>query len=405
MIYLVSIGVFTSLIMTLVFILLAVQAGIVRKGTGKIVINGDAKKSIAVPLGTTLLSALSDNDIFLPSACGGGGSCGQCRCRVISGGGAILPTELPHLCRADKKENIRLSCQLKVRDDLKIEVPPEIFSIKKYTGVVAGNKNIGTFIKELAVDLDPGQALEFSAGAYMQIDVPKYTASFSEFDICERFRAAWDRTHLFSLSAGTNEPVFRAYSLANPPADNHRMLFTIRIATPPENAPEAPPGVGSSYVFNLKPGDRVVASGPYGDFFVKQSDLEMCFVGGGAGMAPMRSHIRHQLLTVGTNRKITFWYGARDKKEMLYHDEFTALNDQFDNFDYHVALSKPDPKVPWDGMTGFVHKCLYENYLKNHPDPTGIEYYLCGPQPMIDTVNKMLYELGVELEMIAYDQF
>ena len=403
MIYLVSLGVFSGIILVLVLLLLFVETKIVQKGDRKIVINEDEEHPLTVPMGTNLLSALNKNSIYLPSACGGSGSCGLCKCKVLEGGGEIVPTELPHLSRQEKAEHIRLSCQLKIREDLKIEIPPEIFSIKKFAGTVASNKSIGTFIKELVVDLD--EPVEFDAGIYMQIDIPEYAVSFSEFQIEEPYKATWDYYNLWALTAANDEPVFRAYSAANPPSDNQQMMFNVRIATPPPDMPDAPPGIGSSYIFSLKPGDRVTMSGPFGEFKVRESEREMCFVGGGAGMAPMRSHLRHQLLSRHTRRPATFWYGARNRMEMLYDDEFRELDREFDNFSYYVALSDPLPDDEWDGMVGFIHQCLLDRYLRDHPDPTEVEYYLCGPPPMIAAMKSMLDSLGVEPEMIAYDEF
>lgn len=406
LIYLISVSVFSSIILLLVSILLVIEAMVVKKGLRRIVINDDDEKSIDSRTGATLLSALVSKDIFLPSACGGGGSCGQCKCRVLEGGGDILPTEFPHLSRKEKKDNVRLSCQLKIREDLRIEIPPEIFSIRQYNAAVISNRNVATFIKELLLRLDNGQELEFEAGAYVQIDVPEYrNLSYSEFDISERFKSAWERFDLLGLKAAVDEPVYRAYSLANPPSEKKELMFTIRIATPPPDVPGAPPGVGSSYLFSLKPGDRLTLSGPYGDFFVKNTDREMCFVGGGAGMAPMRCHIFHQLNTVGTSRKITFWYGARSLQEMFYEKDFRDLEEKNDNFSFFVALSDPQPEDKWEGMTGFIHQCLFDSYLEDHPDPTEIEYYLCGPPAMLEAVLEMLDSLGVEPEMIAFDSF
>ena len=403
MIYLVSLSIFTGIILVLVLLLLFVENRIVQKGERRIIINEDADEPITAPTGSSLLTALSRNSIYLPSACGGSGSCGLCKCKVTEGGGEILPTELPHLSRQDKAENIRLSCQLKIREDMKVEIPPEIFSIRKFAGTVASNKNVATFIKELIVDLD--EPVEFDAGIYMQIDIPEYSVSFSEFDIEAPFRATWEHYKLWDLKAVNEEPVFRAYSAANPPSDNQRMVFNVRIATPPPDIPEAPPGVGSSYIFSLKPGDRVSMSGPFGEFFVQDTEREMCFVGGGAGMAPMRSHLRHQLLTRRTTRKTTFWYGARNRMEMFYDAEFQEIDEQFKNFSYHVALSEPLPDDKWKGMVGFIHQCLHNHYLQDHPDPSEIEYYLCGPPPMITAMKLMLDNLGVEPEMISYDEF
>jgi Na+-transporting NADH:ubiquinone oxidoreductase subunit F len=401
----VSITVFSSVIGLLVIMLLFLEVKVVKKGDRRIVINDDASKSIQASTGATLLSALAANDIFLPSACGGGGSCGQCRCEITEGGGDILPTELPHLSRQEKKDNIRLACQVKVREDMKIEIPPEIFSIRKYNATVASNDNVSTFIKELVLAMDAGESLDFKAGAYIQIDIPEYEVAFSDFDVADRFRTAWEQFDLWGLRAAAAEPVFRAYSLASPPYENTAIRFTIRIATPPPSVPGAPPGIGSSYVFSLKPGDRVTFSGPYGDFFVKETDREMCFVGGGAGMAPMRSHILHQLNTEKTKRKMTFWYGARSKGEIFYEKEFQELAAKNDNFKFHIALSDPQPEDKWEGMTGFIHERLLDEYLENHPDPGEVEYYLCGPPLMLAAVRDMLDSLGVEPEMIAFDDF
>ena len=403
MIYITSLAVFTSIILILVLMLLFIEARIVKKGDRTIVINDDEDSTLEVPMGTNLLNALVRNKIYLPSACGGSGSCGQCTCRVTEGGGDILPTELPHLSRQDKAENIRLSCQLKVRSDMKIEIPPEIFSIKKYSGVVVSNRNIGAYIKELIVKID--EPVEFEAGQYMQIDIPEYELSFSDFDVDDIFKPDWERFGFFELTAANDEPVYRAYSLANEPAEKQRLMFTIRIATPPPDAKNAPPGIGSSYLFALKPDDPVTLSGPFGDFKVTETDREMCFIGGGAGMAPLRSQIRDQLLRLETGRKMTYWYGARSRKEMLYDKELRELDDKNDNFSYFVALSEPLPEDDWDGLTGFIHQAAFDNYLKDHDDPSEIEYYLCGPPIMVDAVRKMLDSLGVEPEMIQYDEF
>jgi len=405
MIYIVSTTVFSGIIFLLVAMLLMLEAKVVRKGDCRIVVNEDEDKAINVPGSISLLSALLSNKILLPSACGGGGSCGTCKCVVTEGNRGVLPTELPHLSRKERKANIRLACQLKVKEDLKIRIPDEIFSIKKYHASVVSNENVATFIKELVLKLDPGEAVEFKAGAYMQIDIPEYEASFSEFKVSERFRPVWDRFNLWGLKAKSEEPVFRAYSLANPPSEKGILKFTIRIATPPPGKSEIPPGVGSSYTFNLKEGERVTLSGPYGEFFVKDTDREMCFVGGGAGMAPMRSHIFNQLPDKKTKRKMTFWYGARSKAEMFYDEEFRELARTYENFSYYVALSEPQPEDHWEGMTGFIHQCMYSHYLGKHKDPTEIEYYLCGPPPMLNAILKMLDDLGVGPEMIAYDKF
>lgn len=404
MIYFVSTAVFCGVIMILVSVLLLVEAKVVKKGDNRIVINADADKAIQAPSGSTLLSALTGNGVLIPSACGGKGTCGTCKCAVPEGGGDILPTELGHISRRERKDSVRLACQLKVRQDMQIQIPEAFFNIKKYRAVVVSNENVATFIKELVLQLEGGERLDFKAGAYIQIDIPEYEAEFETFKIEDVYRSAWDQFKLWQLKAANVIPIFRAYSLANPPAEGDVLKFTIRIATPPPGA-AAPPGVGSSYVFQLKPGDRVTLSGPYGDFFVKETGREMCFIGGGAGMAPMRSHILHQLEGEHTDRRVTFWYGARSCQEMFYDEEFKALEEEHSNFSYHVALSEPQPEDNWEGLVGFIHQCLLDSYLETHADPTEIEYYLCGPPPMIDAVNRMLYDLGVEDEMIAYDKF
>jgi Na+-transporting NADH:ubiquinone oxidoreductase subunit F len=404
LIYIVSTIVFLSVIMVLVSLLLLVEAKVVKKGDNRIVINTDDGKTIQAPSGSTLLSALSSNGILIPSACGGKGTCGTCKCQVPEGGGEILPTELGHISRREKGAHVRLACQLKVRQDLQIQIPEAFFNIKKYKAKVVSNHNVATFIKELVLQLEGEERLDFKAGAYIQIDIPEYEAAFETFQVEDVYRTAWDQFKLWQLKAGNVEPVFRAYSLANPPAEGEVLKFTIRIATPPPGA-AAPPGIGSSYVFQLNPGDRVTLSGPYGDFFVKETGREMCFIGGGAGMAPMRSHILHQLEGEHTDRRITFWYGARSCQEMFYDDEFKDLESKHPNFSYHVALSEPQPEDHWGGLVGFIHQCLLDTYLDKHEDPTEIEYYLCGPPPMIEAVNRMLFDLGVEDEMIAYDKF
>ena len=407
MIYFVSLTVFSSIIFILVGLLLLVEAKVVKKDDCDIVINDDSDKSLKVPGGSTLLSALAANEIYIPSACGGGGSCGTCKCVVEEGGRGILPTELAHLTRREKKGNVRLSCQVKVKENMKIRLPEEIFNVKKYGATVVSNENVATFIKDLVLKLDSGDELEFKAGAYIQIDIPEHELSFSEFRtrVAERFRPDWDAFNLWRFRSKTEEPIFRAYSVANPPSEKGILEFTIRIATPPLGATEAPPGKGSSYIFNLKPGDRVTLSGPYGDFIAKETDREMCYVGGGAGMAPLRSHIFHQLNTLKTKRKISFWYGARSELELFFEEEFRELERKHENFSFYVALSQPKPEDHWEGMTGFIHQCLYDNYLKNHEDPTEIEFYLCGPPLMIDAIEDMLDNLGVDPEMIAYDKF
>lgn len=402
--YLVALAVFFGVVFFLVVVLLFVESKVVLKGDRKIVINEDPDKSIQTPTGTTLLSAMTQNSILLPSACGGKGSCGLCKCQVTEGGRDILPTELAHLNRNEKLDNIRLSCQLKVKEDMKIRIPDEIFNIKKYDATVVSNENVASFIKELRLKLDPGQKMDFTTGSYIQIDIPEYERTYREIHVGETYKKVWDRFDFWGLKARSEEPVYRAYSMANTPVEEE-LRFTVRIATPPPGAADIPPGVASSYLFTLKPGDRVTLSGPYGDFFVKDTQREMCFIGGGAGMAPLRAHIFYQLLTQNTKRKMTFWYGARSRSEMFYDEEFKELADQFENFSYHVALSEPQPEDNWDGPVGFIHEVAFDQYLKDHPDPTEIEYYLCGPPMMLDAVQNMLDSLGVEPEMIAFDDF
>ncbi|MFW6335324.1 MAG: NADH:ubiquinone reductase (Na(+)-transporting) subunit F [Desulfosalsimonas sp.] len=405
MIFLISTGVFSGVILALVIILLFVESRVARKGESKIVINSDPDNALEVKTGTNLLSALNANQIYLPSACGGSGSCGQCRCRVTKGGGDILPTELPHLTRSEKKENIRLACQLKIREDLEIEIPPEIFAIEKYQAKVVSNKSIGTFIKELAVEPEDGKKISFSPGQYMQIDIPPYRIPYSNFDIAEPFRQTWDRFEMWDIEAENNESIYRAYSLANPPSEPNPLMFTVRIAPPPPDQPGAPAGIGSSYLFTLKPGDSLTLSGPFGDFLVKQTEREMCFIGGGAGMAPIRSQLRELLVHQKTRRTASFWYGARNRQEMLYDEEFKKLDAEFENFSYHVALSEPLSEDNWEGMTGFIHQSIEEHFLKIHPDPSEVEYYLCGPPMMLKACLDTLDSYGVEPEMIAYDEF
>lgn len=405
MIFIISTVVFLTVILFLVGILLLVEARVTIRGERFIMINEDIEKGIRTPVGKTLLASLTENGIHLPSACGGKGSCGVCRCRVEEGGGDILPTELSHLSRKEKRENIRIACQVKVRNDMRIQIPPEIFMIKPYHATVVSNNNVATFIKELVLQLDSGETLAFKAGAYVQIDIPEYETIFTEFGVADRYKKMWEQYGFFRLIAKSDEPVYRAYSLANPPNEKSELKFIVRIATPPLDDSDIPPGVGSSYLFHLRSGDRVTLTGPYGDFFVKETEREMCFIGGGAGMAPMRSHLFHQLMEEKTHRKMTFWYGARSRQEMFYDEEFRQLDEQNENFFYHVTLSEPQPEDAWEGLVGFIHERVYDQYLTSHPDPTEIEYYLCGPPPMVDAVVKMLDGLGVEPEMIAFDSF
>ena len=396
----------TAVIVLLVLVLMFAESKLVPKGNVKLLINGDDEKSPEVPIGSNLLTALSDSGLFLPSACGGGGSCAMCKCKVFEGGGDILPTEKTHINRAEEKEGVRLACQVKVRGPMKVQVPDEVFGIKKWECTVRSNDNVATFIKEFVVELPKGEILDFQSGGYIQIDVPKYKGlKFSDFDIGEEYREDWDKFKLWDLVADNPEPVFRAYSMANHPAEGNIVMLNIRIATPPPRQMDLPPGICSSYVFSLKPGDKVTISGPYGEFFIKDTEREMIYVGGGAGMAPLRSHIFHLFHTLKTGRKVSYWYGARSKREMFYTDHFEAIEKEFPNFSYHVALSDPMPEDNWEDDTGFIHQVLHDNYLQNHPAPEDIEYYLCGPPMMNAAVIKMLLDLGVERENIMLDDF
>ena len=403
---LLAITVFTSVILLLVIVLNVLSNFLLPQGEVDIIINDDPSKSLKVQTGSTVLSALSSQNVYLPSACGGQGTCAQCKCQVVEGGGEILTTEKAYISRKDQKDHWRLGCQVKIRDNMKIKVPDEIFSIRKWDAVVKSNDNIATFIKELILELPADDPILFESGGYIQIDVPKYKdLDYKSFDIGEEYRDDWDKFDVWQYKADNPEPVFRAYSMANHPAEGNMIMLNIRIASPPPDNPNVPPGIASSYTFNLKAGDKVTVSGPYGEFYIKDSDREMVYIGGGAGMAPLRSHIFHLLKTEKSKRKISFWYGARSVKEMFYDDEFKALAEEFDNFTYQVALSDPLPEDNWDGPTGFIHQVAHDMHLENHEDPTECEYYLCGPPMMISAVQKMLWDLGVEEEMIDYDDF
>ncbi|MDO8580827.1 MAG: NADH:ubiquinone reductase (Na(+)-transporting) subunit F [Candidatus Omnitrophota bacterium] len=402
----ISTVVFTVIILFLVAIIAFIKAKVVAAGDCKIFINDDPQP-IVVPAGRTLLSTLAENKIFVPSACGGGGTCAMCKCQVLEGGGNILPTETGQISRALQKQHYRLSCQVKVKNDLKIRIPDEIFHIKKYECRVRSNRNVATFIKELVLELPAGQALNFQAGGYIQIDIPEYKdLLFQNFQIEEKFRPDWDKYNLWALKAHNDEPIFRAYSMASHPAEPGIVMLNVRIATPPPRDMSLPPGKASSYIFDLKPGDQATISGPYGEFFIKNTKREMIYIGGGAGMAPMRSHLFHLFHTLKTrDRKVTYWYGARSKREMFYTEDFETIEKNFPNFKYNVALSEPLPEDNWTGHQGFIHQVVYEQYLKNHEEPEEIEYYLCGPPLMIAAVQKMLSDLGVPQEMIAFDSF
>ena len=405
MVYLISVTIFLAIILLLVTILFIIEKKVIGSSECKVLINGDESKSPTVDSGTNLLSALSNQGIFLPSACGGGGTCAMCKVKVTEGGGDVLPTELPHLTLGERKDCVRLGCQVKVKNDIKIKIPDEIFSIQKFECEVISNHNVATFIKDLRLKMPQSLDLDFRAGGYIQIYIPEYELDFKEFDVEKEYHPDWDKYDIWKYKGKNEEEIFRAYSMANYPEEKGVVYLNVRIATPPPGKDDILPGIGSSYIFNLKPGDKVTISGPYGEFFAKETEREMCFIGGGAGMAPMRSHIFDQLKRINTNRKMTFWYGARSLREMFYDDEFKDLEKDNENFSYHVALSEPLPEDNWEGMKGFIHQCLLENYLKNHEDPTEVEYYICGPPMMNQCVMDMLDNLGVEKEMIAFDDF
>ncbi len=406
---LISIVFFLVTILLLVGLLLFARSKLVPQGKIKITINDE--KELEVEPGSSLLSTLSNNKIYLPSACGGGGTCAMCKCQVVDGGGTILPTEKGYFSRKEQQDNWRLSCQVKVREDMKINVPPEVFGIKKWECEVVSNRNVATFIKEFVVKLPEGERLDFQSGGYIQIDVPKVEVDFSkDIEVEEQYRDEWDKFNIWSLKMKNTEEQFRAYSMANHPAEGNIVMLNIRIATPPwdrktNSFMKVNPGVCSSYIFSLKPGDKVMVSGPYGEFHIKPTQREMMFIGGGAGMAPMRSHLFHLFHTEKTERKTTFWYGGRSRRELFYMEDFEDIQEKFPNFEFNVALSEPKEEDNWDGYTGFIHQVILDNYLKNHPEPEEIEYYLCGPPMMNAAIFKMLDDLGVPPEMIAFDDF
>ena len=406
LITLTSVIVFSAVILLFVLILTFAESKLLPQGAVKILINQNEDKSPTVNPGGTLLSALSAENIFIPSACGGGGTCAQCICQVHSGGGQILTTELNHISRKDAKDDWRLACQVKVRENMEITVPDKIFSIQQWECTVRSNENVATFIKELVLELPSGENLNFQAGGFIQINIPEYELDFKEFDIEDEYHEDWDKFNIWNLKGKNTESQFKAYSMANHPAEGNIIMLNVRIATPPPALwNDAPPGIASSYMFNLKAGNKVTISGPYGDFFIKGTDREMVYIGGGAGMAPMRSHLFHLFYTLETGRKVSFWYGARSKREMFYDDDFKAIQEKYPNFSYNVALSDPKPGDNWEGYKGFIHQVLLDNYLDEHEDSTEIEYYMCGPPMMIDAAENMLYNLGVEPEMIAFDKF
>lgn len=400
-----SVGMFTAIVLALVAIILAARSRLVSTGAVHIDVNGDEEKSLTVAAGDKLLQTLATRGIFLSSACGGGGSCGQCKCKVLEGGGDILPTEEGHFNKREIREGWRLSCQVAVKQDMKIEVPEEFFGVKRWECEVISNNNVATFIKELVLKLPEGEVVDFRAGGYVQLEAPPYDIAFKDFDIPAEYRADWERFKFFDLKAKNTETVIRAYSMANYPDERGLLKFNIRIATPPPGQPHIQPGLMSSFVFNLKPGDKVTVFGPFGEFFAKKTEAEMVFIGGGAGMAPMRSHIFDQLKRLGSKRKISFWYGARSMREAFYVEEYDQLAAENPNFEWHLALSDPQPEDNWTGLTGFIHQVLFEQYLKNHPAPEDCEFYMCGPPMMNAAVIKMLEDLGVERDNIMLDDF
>lgn len=405
-----AVVIFLILTLLLVAILLLAKAKLTPSGELKIRINGE--REVTTPAGSTLLSSLAANKIFLPSACGGGGSCGMCRCQVEEGGGEILPTEVGFFTRKQIKDHYRLACQVKVKNDLEIKIPQSVLGIKKWECEVVSNNNVASFIKEFVVRLPEGETLNFQPGSYIQIDVPKYDIKFTDMDIDDKYRDEWDKFKMWGLVCKNDEETYRAYSMANHPAEGNIVMLNIRIATPPFDrntgtwAAGIKPGICSSYIFSRKPGDKVTVSGPYGEFHILNTKREMLYIGGGAGMAPLRSHLLHLFKTLKTtDRKISYWYGARSRREIFYEEDFRAIERDFPNFSFHIALSDPQPEDNWTGYTGFIHQVIYNHYLKDHDAPEDIEYYMCGPGPMANAVKKMLWDLGVPREMLMYDDF
>ena len=405
---LISAAVFLFVILLLVVMLLYARFKLTPQGDVQLKVND---KEFTVSPGSTVLSTLSNNDIFLPSACGGGGTCGMCKCQVLEGGGTILPTETGFFTRKEQQQQWRLGCQVKIRENMTLQIPEEVMGIKKWECEVISNHNVATFIKEFVVRLPEGEKLNFKSGGYIQIDVPRLDVDFSkDIDVEERFRDEWDKYKMWDLYMKNPEETYRAYSMANHPAEGNIVMLNIRIATPPWDVSHGRfrnvnPGICSSYIFSRKPGDKVMVSGPYGEFFIKDTKNEMVYIGGGAGMAPMRSHIFHLFHTLKTKRKVSYWYGARSKREIFYEDQFRAIEKEFPNFTFNIALSEPLPEDKWDGMTGFIHQVLYDNYLRYHEEPEEIEYYMCGPPMMNSAVQNLLYNMGVPEEMIDFDDF
>ncbi len=407
LVILTSMIVFLFVITFLVIMLLYARKKLVPQGEVTMKVND---KEFVVSPGITVLGTLSANEVYLPSACGGKGTCGMCDCQVLEGGGSILPTETGFFTRKEQQDNWRLGCQVKVRENITIQVPEAVMGIKKWECEVVSNHNVATFIKEFVVRLPEGETLDFQSGGYVQIDVPKTRVAFKDMDIEKEYRDEWDKFKMWDLVMKNPEETYRAYSMANHPAEGSIVILNIRIATPPWDRAKGAfmkvnPGICSSYIFGLKPGDKVMVSGPYGEFFIKDTRREMMYIGGGAGMAPMRSHLFHLFHTLKTNRKVSYWYGARSRREIFYEKDFRDIEKQFPNFEFHIALSEPHEEDNWDGPVGFIHKVIYDNYLSKHEEPEDIEYYMCGPPMMNDAVNKMLYDLGIPDEMIAFDDF
>ena len=402
---LLSVAMFNIIVLALVLLILLAKSKLVPQGQVQIMINNDPDHTYNVSIGDKLLNTLAGQDVFLASACGGGGTCGQCKCIIKEGGGSVLPTETSILSRKEVRQGYRLSCQVVVKENLKIEVPPEVFDVRKWECTVRSNRNVATFIKELILELPPAESLDFRAGGYIQIEAPPHQAAYKDFNIEEKYRSDWDRENMWRYVSKVSEDIVRAYSMANYPQEKGIIMLNVRIASPPPDHPNVPPGQMSSFIFNLKPGDRVTISGPYGEFFAQDSDTEMVFIGGGAGMAPMRSHIFDQLKRLNSKRKMSFWYGARSLRETFYQDEFDQLQKKHPNFSWHLALSEPQLEDHWKGSSGFIHQVLYDEYLKEHTAPEDCEYYICGPPLMNQAVLKMLDSLGVEEENIFLDDF
>jgi Na+-transporting NADH:ubiquinone oxidoreductase subunit F len=400
----ISVILFTSIVMVLAVLILLSRSRLVPSGDIHINVNGE--RDLTVPAGSKLLNTLSANELFLPSACGGGGTCGQCKVKVLQGGGALLPTEATHISKRKAAEGERLACQVNVAQDLRIEVPEDVLGVNKWECTVRSNENVATFIKEFILELPEGEIIDFRAGGYIQIECPAYHLFFRDIDVPEQYRSDWERYKLFDLESVVEKSTMRAYSMANYPDENNIIMLNVRIATPPPNAPPGtPPGIMSSYIFGRKPGDKIMVSGPYGEFFAKETAAEMVFIGAGAGMAPMRSHIFDQLKRLKSQRKISFWYGARSLREAFYIEEYNQLAKEHDNFEWYMALSRAEPEDNWTGPTGYIHDVLYEKYLGDHPAPEDCEYYLCGPPMMTASVIQMLQSLGVERENILLDDF